>query len=169
MTETVTVSSQTLVSFTAPAVIWLMSPRAILGSGRGTCQNRWKWQNGQKLLRGDGSGEGENGGGQGSQMEPATFLWSEQAQRASREWKRGRITKLQMFRRSWMQQVLPAWTCRKHRVTWRVTTGGLCAGMGWDGDSVGPEDTNGMPSFVPLWACVFLQMHWNRSLLYEGN
>lgn len=40
-----------------------MSPRAILGSGWGTCQNRWKWQNGQRLLRGDRNGEGENGGG----------------------------------------------------------------------------------------------------------
>lgn len=34
---------------------------------------------------------------QGSQMEPATFLWSKQAQGALWEWKQERVTELQMF------------------------------------------------------------------------
>ena len=41
-----------------------------------------------------------------------------------------------------MQRVLPAWMCRKHSVTWRVITHHLCAEVGWDGATVGPEGIN---------------------------
>lgn len=75
---------------------------------------------------------------------------------------RGRSTELQMFLRVWVQQALPAQTCRRHRVTWRVIPHGLCAEMGWDGATVGPKrmPTHGLCKH----ACSFRSTRTNAPL-----